>query len=151
MSKFSCRRRSLLISFKYVHNSTWQSKKNGRSRPPLGVGSSRNCSNLIAKYFRPPLLTMTKQQFNPEYRIPACDSSSSVSADYKITTKLNSRKVKYDKTNPLPQASMDYSPFARSVEGPLPISIDWITTLQNAQGGELQVGAEYIQPAKTWI
>ena len=36
----------------------------------------------------------------------------------KKPTTFDRGKVKYDKTNPFPQASMDYSPFARSVKGP---------------------------------
>jgi len=45
---------------------------------------------------------MTKKQFNPEHRIQALVLSFSAIADYKITTKSDSQKVKYDKTNPFP-------------------------------------------------
>ena len=45
---------------------------------------------------------MTSEQFNPEHYMQALVSSFSVSADNKITTSSDSRKVKYDKTNPIP-------------------------------------------------
>jgi len=48
------------------------------------------------------MITMTKKQFKPEHRIQALVLSFSVSADYKITTSPDSRKVKYNKTNPFP-------------------------------------------------
>ena len=43
---------------------------------------------------------MTKKRFYSEHRIQALVLSFSVSADYKITTSPDSRKVKYNKTNP---------------------------------------------------
>ena len=46
------------------------------------------------------ITTLTKKQFNPEHSIKAPVSSFSVSADYKITTSFDNRKVKYNKTNP---------------------------------------------------
>ena len=61
---------------------------------------SRINPHITAIYFRPPLIIMTSEQFNPEHYIQSLVSSFSVSADYKITTSLDSRKVKYDKTNP---------------------------------------------------
>ena len=44
---------------------------------------------------------MTKELFNSKHHIQALVSSFSVSAAYKITTDSDSRKVKYDKTNPI--------------------------------------------------
>ena len=72
-----------------------------------GFPSPQNHYKLISKYSalplyikRPLLITMTIKQFNPEHRIQSLVSSFSVSVDYKITTSPDSRKVKYDKTNP---------------------------------------------------
>ena len=61
---------------------------------------SRINPHITAKSFRPPLIIMTREQFNSEHYIPSLISSFSVSADCKITTSSVSRKVKYDKTNP---------------------------------------------------
>ena len=52
---------------------------------------------------------MTRQRFNPEFRIQTLKSFFSECFDCKITTKLNSRKQSYNKTNPF-QSRPDFSP-----------------------------------------